>query len=193
MTRISCVMTTIVTPSVWLISLSRRRIDCVVFGSRALVASSHRRYFGRVARARAMATRCFWPPESCEGYAFARSDSPTSSSSSAARACASSRLTPAISSGKQMLRSTVRCSSRLKLWKIMPMSCRALSRSRRLSCVMSRPSMRTVPEVGRSRRLMQRTSVLLPAPLRPMMPKISPSSMRRSTSRSAWMSPVGEG
>ena len=42
-------------------------IDCVVFGSRALVASSHRRYFGRVARARAMATRCFWPPESCEG------------------------------------------------------------------------------------------------------------------------------
>ena len=36
-------------------------------------------------------------------------------------------------------------------------------------------------------------SVLLPAPLRPMMPKISPSSMRRLTSRSAWMSPPGEG
>ena len=38
-----------------------------VFGSSALVASSHRRYFGSVARALAIATLCFCPPDSCAG------------------------------------------------------------------------------------------------------------------------------
>ena len=39
---------------------------------------------------------------------------------------------------------------------------------------MSRPSMITWPEVGFSSRLMHRTSVDLPAPLMPTMPKMSP-------------------
>mmetsp|Transcript_70265 Transcript_70265/g.117893 ORF Transcript_70265/g.117893 Transcript_70265/m.117893 type:complete len:158 (-) Transcript_70265:1274-1747(-) len=34
--------------------------------SRALVASSRRRIFGFLMMARAMATRCFWPPLSCD-------------------------------------------------------------------------------------------------------------------------------
>ena len=42
------------------------------------------------------------------------------------------------------------------------------------------------PDVGLSSRLMQRTSVDLPAPDSPMMPKISPSSIVRSTSINAW-------
>ena len=41
--------------------------------------------------------------------------------------------------------------------------------------VISFPSTMTVPEVGRSSRFMHRTRVLLPAPERPMIPKISPS------------------
>ena len=36
-------------------------MDWVVMGSRALVASSHKSTSGSLARARAMATRCFWP------------------------------------------------------------------------------------------------------------------------------------
>ena len=38
-------------------------MERVVLGSRAEVASSHSRTLGSVARARAMATRCFWPPD----------------------------------------------------------------------------------------------------------------------------------
>ena len=67
MTFISCVMTMIVTPKDSLISRSSSRIARVVVGSSALVASSQSRYFGFVASARAIATRCFWPPESWEG------------------------------------------------------------------------------------------------------------------------------
>ena len=36
-------------------------------GSSALVASSQSRTLGSVASARAMAMRCFWPPDSCAG------------------------------------------------------------------------------------------------------------------------------
>ena len=39
----------------------------VVLGSSALVASSQSRTLGSVASARAMAMRCFWPPDSCAG------------------------------------------------------------------------------------------------------------------------------
>ena len=42
-------------------------MDRVVVGSRAEVASSHSSTLGLVARARAMATRCFCPPESWAG------------------------------------------------------------------------------------------------------------------------------
>ena len=54
---------------------------------------------------------------------------------------------------------------------------------------MSAPSTTTVPAVGRSSRLMHLTSVLLPAPERPMMPKISPRSIVRSMSESAVTAP----
>ena len=49
--------------------------------------------------ARAMAIRCFWPPESCEGYASARSGRPTTCSSSCARFSIFSLGQPAISIG----------------------------------------------------------------------------------------------
>ena len=46
-------------------------------GSSALVGSSKSRMRGSSASARAIATRCCWPPESSFGYAFAFSASPT--------------------------------------------------------------------------------------------------------------------
>ena len=67
----------------------------------------------------------------------------------------------------------------------MVMDCRALRSSLGERAVMSCPSTRTVPSVGFSSRFMQRTSVLFPAPERPMMPKISPFSMLRSMPSSA--------
>ena len=63
---ISCVTTTIVMPS---------RASCCIAastsptssGSSADVGSSNSISFGSIASARAIATRCCWPPESCEG------------------------------------------------------------------------------------------------------------------------------
>src|SRR5207247_11171763 len=46
---------------------------------------------------------------------------------------------------------------------------------------MSCPRNRIVPEVGLSRPVMQLTKVVLPAPLGPMTPRISPLPMVRST------------
>ena len=165
----------------------------VVVGSSALVASSHSRYDGSVASALAIATRCFCPPDSCDGYAPALSDSPTVSSSSPAFATASFRGVPAISSGKSTFPSAVRCESRLKLWNIMPIFFRVRSSSFRLMAVRSRPSTSTCPDVGLSSRFMHRTSVLFPAPDRPIIPKISPSPIVRSMPESAVIPPSGVG
>lgn len=66
-TSISCVMSSTVRPSWRLRSRSSPRTERVVSGSRALVASSDSSTLGSPARARAMPTRCFWPPESWVG------------------------------------------------------------------------------------------------------------------------------
>jgi len=55
-----------------------------ISGSRALVGSSNSMIFGSIARARAIATRCCCPPESCPGNFFACSKMPTRSSSCSA-------------------------------------------------------------------------------------------------------------
>ena len=46
-----------------------------------------------------------------------------------------------------------------------------------------------LPDVGLSRRLMQRISVDFPAPENPMIPKISPSRIYKDTSCTAWTFP----
>ena len=67
----------------------------------------------------------------------------------------------------------------------MPIFLRACRSSLAESAVISFPSTVTEPEVGRSSRLMHRTSVDLPAPEKPMMPKISPLPIERLTSCTA--------
>ncbi len=66
-----CVINTMVRLRRWLISASRASTEAVVLGDPALVASSHSNTSGRAASARAMPTRCFCPPESCDGKAAA--------------------------------------------------------------------------------------------------------------------------
>ena len=72
--------------------------------------------------------------------------------------------------GKQMFFRQLRCISRLNCWKIMVMSRRRSRRAAGDRVSIAVPSMTTLPSVGRSSRLMQRTSVDLPAPDMPMMP-----------------------
>ena len=64
--RISCVTMSMVSPSLasWRMTLST---SPTMVGSRADVGSSNRITSGCMASERAMATRCFWPPESDEG------------------------------------------------------------------------------------------------------------------------------
>ena len=78
-----------------------------------------------------------------------------------------------------MLSRQVRCISRLKCWKIIPMDFRACRSCFSFNRVRSWPSTRTVPAVGRSSRFIHRTRADFPAPDRPMMPKISPASTVR--------------
>ena len=66
-TLISWVITTMVMPRVLFISFSSDSMERVVVGSRAEVASSQSSTFGLGARARAMATLCFCPPDSWAG------------------------------------------------------------------------------------------------------------------------------
>ena len=113
-TDISCVMRTIVRFNFLLSSFKSERIDSVASGSSALVASSESSTLGLFARARATATRCFCPPESCDGYAAALSVRPTSSSSSKTRERISSFASPEYASGYATFPNTVERSSRLK-------------------------------------------------------------------------------
>ncbi len=66
-TAISCVISSTVRSSRSRSERISARISAVVSGSSAEVASSQSRRRGRDARARAMPTRCCWPPESCAG------------------------------------------------------------------------------------------------------------------------------
>ena len=81
---ISCVTITIVMPS-----LARRRMttstSLTMVGSSAEAGSSNRITSGSIARQRAIATRCFWPPESSDGNWRTFSPNRTTRSRSAAR------------------------------------------------------------------------------------------------------------
>src|SRR5215204_2951600 len=76
----------------------------------------------------------------------------------------------------------VRWGNRLKAWKTMPILRRTASMSTSGS-VTSIPPTTTFPEVGSSRRLMQRSRVDLPDPDGPMTQTTSPGSTRTSMPR----------
>ncbi len=119
-TFISCVIKTMVKFNFLLIANNKSNTSSVVCGSNALVASSQSRISGSFANARAIPTRCFCPPESCEGYACPRPSNPTKRNSSSARSLRLLFGTPANSSGSWIFSSTVLDHNRLKCWKIIP-------------------------------------------------------------------------
>ncbi|CAK7259606.1 conserved protein of unknown function (plasmid) [Shinella sp. WSC3-e] len=172
----------------------RRNSSCIsrrISGSSAEKGSSRNQSSGSAASERAMPTRCCWPPDSSRGKAFSRPVRPTRSIMRRARSSRAARSMPWISSGKATFASTVRCGSRAKCWKTMPIWWRRISIIR-ASLAASRfsPLKRMSPEVGSMRRERQRTSVDLPEPDRPMMTKISPSRTSILTSRTAPTAPA---
>ncbi|MNL38935.1 hypothetical protein D3C87_1611830 [compost metagenome] len=155
-------------------------------GSRAEVISSHSNTFGDIARARAIATRCCWPPDSRSGKASNFSPRPTRSSICRANSAALAFGTFCTTCGASMTFSpTVRCGNRLNCWNTMPTFCRRLRRSARAASRYS-PSTSITPSLIDSRPLRVRSKVDLPEPLRPMIATTWPSSMLRSMPLSTW-------
>ena len=95
-------------------SLNKAKIDFVVFGSNADVASSHKRISGFKASALAIATLCFCPPLNCLGLLFFLSDKPTNSKSSETLLSISALEYPQHSNGKATLSYTFLLSSNEK-------------------------------------------------------------------------------
>ena len=151
-------------------------------GSSADVGSSNSSTSGSMVSARAIATRCFWPPDRREGYSSRFSESPTFSRNFSAVAIAWSRGMPFTRVGPSMrLSMTRRCGNRLNSWKTIwapSRIWRICSRWVRLRAFSGSASTRlpptsTEPMVGSSRKLMHRSSVLLPDPDFPIRQMVS--------------------
>ena len=96
-------------------------------GSRADNGSSKSMTSGCMAKARAIATRCFCPPARSAGIALHFSSMPTLWRRVMASFSASACSTPFNFMGASVtFSSTVRCSNRLNVWNTIPIRCRSL-------------------------------------------------------------------
>ena len=142
-------------------SLRRRR-------SSAPSGSSSSSTSGRFTSARAMATRCCWPPESWSGLRFSKPLSDTISSISVTRCSTSFCGTLAMRRPKATFSNTFRCGNSAYFWNTVLM--------RRLwggTSLILTPSNSTSPLVGWRKPPMIRRVVVLPQPE-------GPSSVRNS-------------
>ncbi len=148
--------------------------------SRLPVGSSAKISSGREASARAQATRCCWPPESCAGRCFSRSRSPRVSTTWSSHF--SSGFLPAMSMGRVMFSAAFSVGIRLKDWNMKPIrSRRSLVRSRSLSPVISVSPRNTRPAETVSSPARQCISVDLPEPEGPITAVKRPRAMSTST------------
>ena len=176
-TRASWVTMMMVMPSCALSCSNMLSTSSLVRESRLPVGSSAKISGGWLTSARAMATRCCWPPESWEGSWSMRSSRPTRRSISRAccRAWRSERWPAVYESGIATFSRALVRGSRLKFWKTKPnlwLRTRArwsLDRDDTFS-----PSSQYSPEVGRSRQPRMFISVLLPDPEAPIRATSSP-------------------
>ena len=151
-----------------------------ISGSRAEVGSSKSMISGSMHSARAMATRCFWPPERRRESAWTKSPRPTAFKCRMAVSSAWARGMCLTEMGARVqLSSTFLLLNRLKLWNTMPMRWRRQSRSAYRS-VKSWPPNQIWPLSGSSSRFKHRSRVDLPEPEAPMMHTTSPFCTSRS-------------
>ena len=139
-------------------------------GSRPWVSSSRITSRGRLSRARTRNSRCRSPPLSEENTDRRRCVSPNCSSSSPP-----SRARWVLNSSSAS--ATLSRSGSAEDWSWLPTSGRSCS-----ACVTgSRPSTRSRPSSGLRSPWMHSTVVVLPAPLAPIRPTISPAGTSRSS------------
>src|SRR3954469_11234749 len=200
MTRSACaaatgswVTITTVWPSTSTTSRRRPSTSRPVLVSSAPVGSSAKTTSGRVTSARAIATRCCWPPESWEGRWRSRWSRPTRAATS--RTSERRGRRPSRRSGRPMFWVTVSEGIRLNAWKTNPIRSRLRIVSRRsLSPSSSVSPSATVPDGGRPSPAATCRSVLFPDPEGPMMavneprenPMLIPSSATTAPSPSPW-------
>src|SRR5712691_1457142 len=182
--RASCVTITIVCSSSFTDRLRTSRISPLVFESRLPVGSSAKTIVGLLTRARPMATRCCWPPESSDGRCVRRLVRPMRSISWSTHS--RSGFTLVMESGSRMFSSAVSIGSRLKNWKMKPMfRRRSFVRSESLSFEMAVPAIVTSPEVGLSRPARMCIRVDFPDPEGPMTAVSWPFGTSSETPRKA--------
>jgi hypothetical protein len=159
---------------------------CPVFVSRLPVGSSAKITLGSPTSARAMTTRCFWPPDRSLASFFALSARPRASSAAMPRRFRSAPETPAILSGSTTLSSTEVFGVRKNCWNTNPkvlfrvrLTCRAPS------VAASVPSSSTCPADGLSSSASRCISVDLPEPDLPTIARLSPWCTASDTPLSA--------
>src|SRR3990170_7546657 len=172
---ISCVTTIMVMPSL-ASSTMTSSTSLIISGSRADVGSSNSIAIGSMARARAIATRCCWPPESRPGNFAACSVRPTRSSSFMPFRCASSRERPSTFTWAMARFSEIdMCGNSSKCWNTMPTRARSLGRSV-FGSPTGMPSTTISPFWNGSSALTHLMSVDLPEPEGPQTTMTSPRS-----------------
>src|SRR5438874_4086340 len=169
-------------------------------GSSEANGSSASTTCGSCTSTRANATRCCCPPDSSSTRAAARSArptvaraesaAPTSSSGGATRARTDRARDQLAIRPQSAFCSAVSGGTSEGFWKTVPIPRRRRRRSPPRSPEESRPSMCTVPALGRSVAFRMRRSVDLPAPDAPRIAIRSPRRMCKLTSCSACTRPV---
>ena len=159
------------------ISWRRRR-------SSAPSGSSSSSTFGRVTSARASATRCCWPPESCRGLRR-RGRAAAPAPASPGRAARSPRARPAHPGRRRCCRS--RSDGETAHSSGTPCRCPGDAPARFAT---RSPSKLMLPLSGSTKPAIARSSVVLPLPEGPSRPKNSPSAKWTLTSSSAFSGAV---
>ncbi len=171
-------------------ALWRYRItSCALPGSRLATGSSANSTSGRWTRARAIPTRCCWPPLIRRAFFPASSRSPTVSSASKARSFSprpwswrtlrrnpTSWIPPDSAFEYADMSSIILC-----CWNIIATSGRG--------CLIGFPSMTTSPSVGSVSAHIHRSSVDLPDPETPRIATNSPAGTSKETLSSATVPP----
>src|SRR3989441_664746 len=167
-----------------------------VVASRLAHGSSAKSTGGSFASARAIATRCCSPRESCCGLWERREPRPSPARRSAARRrCSPLGTASANIMASITFSSALRAESRLNVWNTYPRRS-ALNRSRRASgrAEISIPSTWMVPAVGTETPAIRLRSVVLPEPLRPRRTVQDPAGrLRPSMSRTSSVFPSPSG
>src|ERR1700722_5240828 len=160
----------------------------IISGSSAEVGSSNSIAIGSIAKARAIATRCCWPPDNSAGNLRAWSFRPTRSSSLAPLAIASACERPStFSCARQRFSMIFRCGNSSKCWNTMPTRARSFGRSV-LGSLTLMPSRMISPLWNGSSALTHLISVDLPDPEGPHTTTTSPLATLVVQSFSAWKS-----